>query len=421
MTILDLDVAPVLAGRRRPVVPSRPVALLVLLAVTLALVTGSARRVSPFGGVRWSGAYDRDTGTMTLTPGALFVTHRGRLTAYDPATGAVRWSAPATDVLPQVPTVAGGVLVAPDAFERYFQQPDLVLARTTRTVARDARTGAVLWRAAGGPQDVTDRSVLLVDTSGAVTRLSDVGLHDGRSRWSRPVPGLATAVVLGDTVVTAAGDGRLTVLRYGDGAFLRTERVPWPGRSWLSVAAGRLVVTSQGPAGLTKSTVYRPGTLAELWRADGNLTDCGSVLCRAEAGGLSGYDPDTGARRWQVPGMTVAWPVSGDRIVVSSELNGRFRVLDPATGRPIGPAGAGVGSWATDGRSVVTGAPAASALVLRREPAIPGRMTVVRLDLRTGRPYLAGAVAGGGWLGCRGTAGYFVCSRGDGFAVTSGR
>jgi hypothetical protein len=410
VTILDLDVAPETAGRRprRLTAPSRPVALFVVGLVTLLLVTASARPATPVAGVLWAGAYDRDNDTMTVTPTSLFVVRQQTLTAYDLATGATRWSAPAPAVMSQVPSVADGVVVAPDGFERYFEQPDLVLARTTRTVARDARTGAVLWRAAGAPQVVSGGSVLLADGD----RLRDVGLHDGRSRWSRPVTGLSSAVVLGDAVVTAAADGRLTVLGYGDGSLRRTEKVPWPGRAWLSAAAGRLVVTSQGPSGLTSSVVYRPGTLAELWRADGTLADCHAVLCGTDPGGLIGYDPDTGARRWTAAGMTVAWPVRDDRIVASSELNGRFQLLDPATGRAVGAPGSGLGSWRTEGRSAVADAPAPSSVfALRGETDAPGGAVVVRIDVGTGSRYLLGAIGGTGWIGCRNVAKYLVCLR----------
>jgi hypothetical protein len=418
VTILDLDVAPETAGRRprRVAGPSRSVALFVVGVLTLLLVTASARPVALVAGVLWAGAYDRDNDTMTVTPTSLFVFHQQTLTAYDLATGAARWSAPAPAVMPQVPSVADGVVVAPDGFERYFEQPDLVLARTTRTVARDARTGAVLWRAAGAPQDVGRQSVLLADGD----RLRDVGLHDGRTRWSRPVAGLSSVVVLGDAVVTAAADGRLTVLGYGDGSFRRTEKVPWAGRAWLSAAAGRLVVTSQGPSGLTSSVVYRPGTLAELWRSDGNLTDCRAVLCGADPGGLIGYDPDTGARRWEAAGLTAAWPVRDDRIIGSAELSGRSQLLDPATGHAVGAPGSGLGSWRTEGRSAVADAPAPSSVfALRGEPGAPDEAVVVRIEVGTGSHYLLGAIGGTGWIGCRNVAKYLVCLRDSSLTVTA--
>lgn len=423
MTIVDLDVAPRSATRPRRLVPSRSVTLFLVGLLTLLAVTASARPAAPSGRPLWSSPYDQDDDTVTLTPSALYLFHHDAggpvLKAYDLATGALRWAAPATDVVARPPAVADGVIVAPDAFERYFNRPDLILSRTTRTIARDAHTGAVLWRAAGDPADVTDRSVLLDDDTGGVARLRNVGLHDGRTLWSRPVPGLSDVVILGDSVVTATPDGRLTVLRYADGAVTRTEKVPWPGNGSLSVAAGRLVVTAQQPASQV-STVYRPDTLAELWQADGALADCGAVLCGPGPGGLIGYDPDTGARRWQMPAMTVAWPVRDDRIIASSELNRRSQLLDPATGRPVGPAGTGLGSWLPDGRSAVDGAPAASAaFLLRGVPEAPDKTAVVRLDLRTGAQLLLGTIDGSGWIGCRNVAKYLVCRRNTRLTVTS--
>lgn len=394
-------------------VPSRSVALLVIGLFTLALVTGSVRSAPHLTGLLWSGPYDRDNDTVTLTPATLYVSHHATLTAYGLADGAVRWSAASPGVVAAVPSVAGGVIVAPDGFERYFERPDLLLSRTTRTIGRDARTGAVLWRAAGAPQDVTDRSVLLLDDTGGPPELRDVGLHDGRVLWSRPVPGLASVVVAGGAVVTAGVDGRLTVLRYADGAVTRTAKVPWPGNARLSAAAGRLVVTSQGSSGQA-NTVYRPDTLAELWHAGGSLFDCRAVLCGTVPGALIGYDPDTGAGRWRLPGVTVAWPVRDDRIIASSDLDGRFQLLDPATGRPLGAGSAGLGSWRPDGRTTVSGAPeASSAYVIRDEAAL------VRLDLRTGSQYLAGTVAGTGWIGCRNVAKYLVCLQNNRLTVTA--
>jgi hypothetical protein len=178
-------------------------------------------------------------------------------------------------------------------------------------------------------------------------------------------------------------------------------------------------VTSQGPSGLTGSVVYRPDTLAELWRADGTLTDCHAVVCGADAGGLAGYDPDTGARRWEAGGMTVAWPVRDDRMVASSEVDGRFQLLDPATGRAVGAVGSGLGSWRTEARSAVADSPAPSSVfVLRSVTATPGE-TVVRIDVATGARSLLGAIGGSGWIGCRNVPNYLVCLQDSRLTVTA--
>jgi PQQ-like domain len=426
VTIVDLDVAPRSIGRPRRMVPSRSVALFVLGLLTLVLVTASARPAPHFAGVLWSAPYDRDDDTMTLTPTSLYLFQHDaggpRLKAYDMATGALRWAVPAPDVIAQVPSVSGGVVVVPDGFQRYFNRPDLLLARTTRTVARDARTGAVRWRAAGAPQDVTDRSVLLLDADAdisGVAQLHNVSLLDGHTLWSRPAPGLSSVAVVGDAVVTAAADGLLTTLRYGDGAVVRTKKVAWPDNGRLWAAAGDLVVTSQSPAGQT-STVYRPDTLAELWRAEGTLTDCRAVVCGVDPRGLIGYEPATGAPRWQAAAMTVASPIGDDRVMASSELNGRFQLIEPATGRPVGAPGTGVGSWRTDGPSVVGDAPAAaSAFVLRAVTGAPDETAVVRLDVRTGDQHALGTVDGTGWSGCRTVTKYLVCLQNTRITVTA--
>ena len=417
--MVDLDVAPVPSVRRRHPMPSRSVALLVVGLLTLVAVAGSARAAPSFAGALWSGPYDRDNDTLTLTPTTLFLSHHDAggpaLKAYDLATGVVRWSAPSADVMARVPSVAGGVIVAPDGFERYFERPDLLLARTTRTIARDARTGAALWRATGEAEAVTDRSVLLVDSTGSVPSLREVGLRDGGTLWSRTAPGLAQVAVVGDVVVTAGTDGRLTVLRDADGSVERTEKVPWPGLARLSSVAGLLVVTGQAPSGQT-STVYRPDTLAELWRAGGALTDCRAVLCGTEPGALIGYDPSTGARRWRLAGMTAASPLRNDRIVASSEGSGLFQLLDPATGRPLGGVGSGLGSGRPDSRTAAGSGPA---FLLRGVTTAPDETAVVRLDLRTGEQSLQGTLEGTGWLGCRSAAKYLVCLQNSRLTVTA--
>lgn len=424
MTIVDLDVAPQTVAGPPRVRPSRSVLLFIVGLLTLVTVTGSAGATPHLVRALWSAPFDRDDDTLTLTPTALYLFHHEAgapmLKAYDLASGAVRWSVPATDIVAQPPVVADGVIVLPDGFERYFNQPDLILSRTTRTIARDARTGAALWRAAGAPADVTGRSVLLVDTEpGDVAQVRDVDLHDGHTLWSRPVPRLSNVVVLGDMVVAAATDGSLTVMRSGDGSVSRTGKVPWPDNGWLSVAAGRLMVSNLGPAN-HQSTVYRPGTLTRLWQIDENLTDCGPVLCGTDLSGLNGYDPDTGERRWRMAGMTIAWPVGADRVIASSELNGQFQLIDPATGRPVGAAGTGLGTWRDDGRSAVDGEPTpSSALVLRGVTDDPSRSAVVRLDVRTGDQNVLGTIGGTGWIGCRNVAKELVCLQDTRLGVTA--
>jgi outer membrane protein assembly factor BamB len=393
-------------------VPSRSVALVVIALFTLVLVTGSVRSATHYAGLLWSGPYDRDNDTVTLTPTSLLVSHRAVLTAYALADGAVQWSQPAPPVMAEVPSVTDGVVVAPDGFERYFVRPDLLLSRATRTIARDARTGAALWQSAGDPQDVTGRAVLLLDDTGREPELHAVGLHDGRTLWSRPAPGLASLVVVGDTVVTASADGRLTALRYADGSIERTENVPWAVSSRLSAAGGRLIVTSQGPSG-QMNTVYHAESLNPLWQAGGALFDCGPVVCGTGARGLIGYDPD-GATRWELAGMTVAWPVGADRIVASSDLDGRFQLLDPATGRTVGAPGTGIGSWHPDGHSTVSEVPASSSVYVLRDDT-----TILRIDLRTGGQYVAGTLAGAGWTGCRNAGRYLVCLRESHLTVTA--
>jgi outer membrane protein assembly factor BamB len=405
--IVDLDVVPPAPARRlRPVAPPRSVTLFLVGLLTLAGVTGSVRPAADSAGPRWSAAFDRNDDTVTLTPTSLYLFHHDAtspaLKAYDLATGALRWSAPAPDIVAEAPAVSAGVIVVPDDFERYFNRPDLLLARTTRTIARDARTGAALWRAAGAAAEVTDRSVLLAGAG----QVLDVGLRDGRTLWAQPAPGLASVVVLGDNVITATADGRLTVLRYADGAVIRTRQVPWAENSRLSAAAGHLVVTGR------VSTVYRPDTLAELWHSDGLLADCRATLCGPAPGGLTGYDPDTGARRWQAPGMTTAWPLRDDRVVATSDLTGTFQLLDPASGARLGPAGTGLGTWRTDPSWAVDAA-GTSAFVVHDGTAL------LRLDVRTGARSLVGPADGAALIGCHTVPAYLVCRHDTRVTVTA--
>jgi outer membrane protein assembly factor BamB len=424
VTVIDLSATPAPVRPRYRLVPPRPLVLAAIGALTLAALTASARPTAQ--GVRplWSAPYQQDD-TLTLTPTSLYVSHHGpgapTLDAYDLATGRSRWSAPATDVVIQVPAVSDGVIVAPDGYEKSSDRPDLVMFRTTRTIARDAQTGAALWRASGAPQGVTDDAVLLSDAgSPGTARVRKVGLHDGRVIWSRATPGLASVAVVGHSVVTATGDGRLTALRDTDGSVLGSVRVGWPDGGTLAAAAGHLVVGNGDPAAGT-STVYRPETLTALWHADGPLVDCGAVLCGADAAGLVGHDPGTGARRWRLAGMATAWPLRQDRIMATSEPpNGPFQLLDPVTGRRVGTPGTGLGTWPADGRSTVeedAGAP--GALALHATGDVPARTAVVRVDLETGDRDVIGAIDGVNRIGCRTVTGYLVCPQGSRVAVTA--
>jgi outer membrane protein assembly factor BamB len=420
-----------------PVRPDRRTfrrAAIVLIAILTVLgVTGSTPSVQHNVRPLWSTRFTEGD-SMAVDHDTLYAAQRNdggmTLSAYDLATGHVRWAVPSGDSTASPPTAVDGVLIMPETTtDVRIPQPDgtfIVQTSTSSTIARDAGTGRTLWQLPGDVLGSYPGSVLLSETDGkgSLTRLRMAGLRDGVTRWTRPVPGIDIWTIDDDggrpaRIVLGDKSGRLTVLNYADGSVLHTGQLGgrWPQApgnnvfASLDVIGGRLVV-SRADSLTNESTVYRLDDFQELWRSDGFVIDCGVVLCSMEGTGLVGHDPSNGQVRWHRRDLGGVWPARNGHIVGSGTTAlGPYQVVDPATGRGLGDAVRGEPTW-TGG--ILTG------------PALLIGVTsdfrvssLIQLDLDTGASYLLGALDQVQHFGCQSTPGYLACAHPSDLQVTA--
>jgi hypothetical protein len=430
---LTRDESPLPAGPMRPTRRLlRQVAASVVAVLTLFTVTGSATPVRHVVRQLWSTPYGQGDSEV-IANGLLLVdresTGTPSLSAYDLATGRMRWSSTTDTAVNGLTPVVGGVLLTPqsgDAFAirgpgdgsfRYGTQ-------AVATVARDAASGRVLWRQTGDERAAFSDSALLgqSDLRGRLISLRVVGLRDGVTRWTRSVPGVDSWAVGRDgdrptVIVLADSSGTVTVLDYATGRPVSTGRVPGYTPQQLDsvvavvqVIGGYLVISRSDNLG-EAATVYQLATLQALWHTDGIVLDCGPILCTTNEAGLTGHDPTTGRARWQVPGLGFVWNLGGGRVLAdSAATRGPNEILDVATGRPVGVRGES--TWADT-------PPGPSVVVLGTESDEPNRSTIIRLDFRTGGIALLGTIAASGYYGCEGVPGYLTCIRQSNLEVTA--
>ncbi|MEU4425956.1 PQQ-binding-like beta-propeller repeat protein [Actinoplanes sp. NPDC024001] len=372
-----------------------------------------------------------------IAGGATFVHRmaggRAELAAYDLATGAPRWTWPAGPELGILEALPGAGILLLRTGQLSVEQPfpdgstgTLIFHR--ETTALDPATGDRLWTRPGEPLPGTTGEVLLEqrDEQGAVRSLSLVTARDGKQIWRRPATGVQTATVgLRDgrphAIVTATAAGVISVLAYADGRPVRSRSLRWQATrpssgydTWLRVVGDRLFVMLTEPRGSTV-TAYRLDTLQQLWQKPADrypdVHDCGALLCQTDDEILSGVDPATGERRWELPGIAfVLW--SGDGRVLAGD--GRdpphYQLVDAADGRRIGPGGVGQ-AYPEPG--------AGSVLLLRPFAGAGGRTAVSRLDLRTGRVVLLGSIPPHHEFGCDAAEGHLLCRSTDRMVVST--
>ncbi|SDT05644.1 outer membrane protein assembly factor BamB family protein [Actinoplanes derwentensis] len=316
---------------------------------------------------------DRDTvWTLRAVDGG------GELTAYDLATGSVRWTRPTEPAA-----------VAAESFS-VLPAAGLLLVHDT---VLDAATGARLWQPAGSVEAHTAGTVLLRERRPNGLRL--VNARDGTTIWQRRMD-RAGAVGVRSGII-AVDTGELTLLRYDDGTPLLSRSLLRQGEEepYFSFAGDNVLVEARSGNTFTV-TAYRLDTLAESWRAEmdggGLVQDCGPVVCLSGRRGISGIDPGTGVRRWALPAGHGIWSALGNRIVTSRDPRtsdeGRqplVSVIDARTGQRLGDEVPGQPATSTAG--------AGRLLVLRPRPDDPlGQISVHHLDLDTGRRVLIGEV-----------------------------
>jgi outer membrane protein assembly factor BamB len=401
-----------------PGIDRRLVRRLAVVAVALATllgVTGSERPRPDGVHPLWSVPMSEADG-LILGSDAAYLNRttdgRARLTAYDLATGAVRWEERLDNTTGeiQVAEPAGLVLLSAD---REAGTTDGVFVEYHRTtIALDARTGRRLWTTSGQIISIVAGTALMADHTdhGTIARLRMIRLADQNTVWLRDA-GLFSYTLLPDRIVAATVDGRIDVLRLADGVRLAGARVRWvtpkPEDNQfndLTAIAGHLVVTSHADS-RADLTVYRLDTMAEVWR--GRLTEgyafpCGTVLCQFDNPDLTAYDPATGVRRWRRTGVDNAWVPTDHRVVV--EQGAQLTMIDAATGEQIG-------DQVRTGNAVWTLDPGADVFLLNPTTSPANRTSIIRWDVTTGRSHLLGMVDQLIGYRCQQRGHYLACNR----------
>jgi outer membrane protein assembly factor BamB len=363
-----------------------------------------------------------DSDSTTLGPETLYLHHGTELTAYDLATGAVRWRTTVDDTLGYA-QLAGDLLLLPAD-----QQAGTYTAVSRATVAVAADTGALLWRVPGEPMVVAGGTVLMADYTGTGTfaGLRLVRLADRKPVWERDATGVTSvAFAMVDDepsrIVTITDDGLVEVLGFADGAMAAHGRIPWaraqPDQGQYNdvAATGDHLVVNRNEQGSAELSVYSLDTLAPLWQADGTdgyAFPCGTGICLNNEQGLTAYEADNGRERWHVTGTGNGWAAAPDRVVVDEPGEvGEQYLIDADTGARIGENSPGETVWNTE--------PDQALLVLKPTSAPPGRTSVSRWDLDTGRRDVLGSIDRIAFNRCQAVARYLGCYENDAYAVTA--
>lgn len=396
----------------------RRLVLTILTGAGLFAATASAPPGPPLVNPLWTAQFQQED-TMALEHSMAFLNHpsqqgASRTTAYDLATGKIRWIADTgpTAAGYEVQPAGDVVLVGADPLEK--ESSDYPLERDT--VALDLATGRQLWRATGdaAPSVGTGDALLTeTDRSGALTTLRLVRLRDGREIWKRTIPPATQSTIIyqGDRpvdVVTVAGTGNTTVYRYHDGFASHPGRLPWNETDSPSLTStGPYLVVNRTAGSQTIATVYRADNLDPLWRSDhqaDHVGVCGALICTANGFGVIGRDPATGRETWRRNDMTGFWDLGYGRLLLTAGDTSMTTtvLIDATSGRTLGrpfPA-----------QRIVVSAQAADPLyVLRATTSPPARTAVSRLDPANGQETVLGTVGPLNDGNCLGVSGYLAC------------
>jgi serine/threonine-protein kinase len=250
--------------------------------------------------------------------GDVFVRDRsGAVTAFDGATGALRWQVdvgggPVGVDFP--PVVDQGVV--------YVSGGDRASSRQPTVVALDAATGTRRWQAAVGASGFGGFPITVADDDVYVDADQFVVLdrETGARRWTAPVgnttaSGYSQPAVTADTVFVGGGDGEVH-------AFDRRTGLP----RW-SAPAGDDSTLSAGP------TVAVGGALVYVVSAGPPAVPFGHD---ATSGRLQALDAATGAERWSqplagLPAFGSSPAVYGAAVFVAAD---ELKAFDATTGVP---------------------------------------------------------------------------------------
>ncbi len=415
----------------------RPGALAAIAVFTLLAVTGSV--VPEPRGVRhlWSAPL-RERDGVTLTATQAFVSRTGdertRITAYDLAGGATSWSRELPDEVGWVQPVRNDDILLLPVSRKVVRlglgsEQEITTEFHRETVALDARTGDVLWRATGEPQTSSGGTTMLTEHTdqGRIKSLRLVRVGDGGTIWTKNPSGVEQQAIAlrdqqPDRLILVGAGGEVTVYRYADGEKITQGRIPWtvprPDEGYythLNAADGYLVVNQARPE-KTEQFVYRLDTMTQLWRTratDGYAFPCGAArLCLNEGNALVARDIATGARRWAAQSSGDLFPVTDERLLTDTGFaDGTPTLIDAATGRIISSGGPGSTVWNSQVGDHV--------LLLRPTMRPVGRTMVIRWYLRDGRQHLLGAIEWQTTQRCQTVPGFLACSRDDRLQVTA--
>lgn len=320
-----------------------PVALVLLVLISSGASVAPAK--PPFASLLRVSLGPADPYLVTPT-GRLLTQTNGQITAYDLASGALRWQAGQSTPVYRLRTGEGLVLM----------QPWTTVGAADGTTAVSVATGARVWD--------NPRSVITIAGSGALLAVTGTrslsgtnrrvqGLIEvldpanGVARWQVRVP--STAVVLGVPGPADSG-ARMLMVRddrtarlfdLSDGRQMNVRELPAAnyGPENPVVAGGIVLLRHPGPSGMEVSA-YDPATLRELWTkpADGTfeVRSCGLLACFLGQDGVHAVDPATGDRRWDKPGwQTVTERGSALLAYPDSDISRPIGLVDSETGKVL--------------------------------------------------------------------------------------
>ncbi|BCY14698.1 PQQ-binding-like beta-propeller repeat protein [Actinoplanes sp. L3-i22] len=379
----------------------RPVAAVLAVLAAVAL-TGSGRPAPPSFAESWSAEIGLDSWPYPFA--GIVLVNQGtpenqESVAYDLGTGQVRWRLHDKELPSWLnPDPDSNQLYAP-AKIRTVEVDGGTTYFGTDTRALDAGTGTELWRRSGDELAATAGEVLLGDRDdrARITGLHLVRATDGTALWDRPIDPADNVVVSEDPadttrIVLATAAGRLTTLRYTDGAVLATRQVDRPHTqlTWGPQLLGGRFFDVRHDGAVTTLVAYGTDSLTDLWRftttGDVYVQNCGPVLCVNDTHLTTALDPATGTRLWQLPSGD-ATPLTNGRLLIadSRQIATEQAVVDARTGRAVRTAPPHSRILAVDGDRL---------LELRDTTTAPYRVTIARWDPDTGRRTLLGAVLG---------------------------